>query len=174
MSTIKIEHVDPNSGRSIAFDIMRRRGAVDPKKPAMKSAPDGTSVAPVTTAGDATHDAQGRRVDPNYPNDEVSETFVLRHGQFKVLSLSGELMLREVGETELAERERVVRERSEIEAEVTRERAAKTEAERVKKLEAERAERKAVIEKEAGAEMPADQAAKVNAMPKSPQPVQPR
>lgn len=114
---IKIEHVDPSTSRSIAFDIMRSATAKDP---------DGK---PVTAP------------------EEIAETFVLRHGQFKVLSLSGNLVLREVSEAELAERERVVREEAELRAEVARETAAKAEAERVAKLEAERAERKAEIER---------------------------
>jgi hypothetical protein len=105
MSTVKIEHVNPNSGRSIAFDIMS--------------------------------------------GDEVKDTFVLRHGEFRIFNLSGGLMLHEVSMAELAERERKAAEVAELEAEVARERKAKEEHEHAEKVKAERDAKKAEIEAKA-------------------------
>lgn len=105
MSTVKIEHVNPNSGRSVAFDIVS--------------------------------------------GDEVKDTFVLRHGEFRLFNLSGGLMLHEVSMEALADRERKVREDAEIEAEVARERKAKEEQDHAEKVKADREAKKAEIEAKA-------------------------
>jgi hypothetical protein len=85
MSTLKIEHANPNTAHPIAFDVMS--------------------------------------------GDEVRETIVLAPNHFKIIELSGGLVLHEVSE---------------------RERKAKEDAEHAEKVEAERVERKAKIEAEAG------------------------
>lgn len=112
MSTIKIEHVDPNTSHPIAFDIM----------------------APAEDGGGEL---------------AIQRTFVLRHGQFEVLALTGELILHEVSPSQLKERHRIAKEKSDLAAEVAREKAAVAEAERVQKLDEERAAHKAEIEKAA-------------------------
>lgn len=108
MSTVKIEHVNPNSGRSVAFDIMS--------------------------------------------GDEVKETFVLRHGEFRLFNMSGALVLREVSVEALAERDRKAREDAELEAEVARDRKAKKEREHAEKVKAERDAKKAEMEAKAAEE----------------------
>lgn len=108
MSTVKIEHVNPNSGRSVGFDIMS--------------------------------------------GDEVKDTFVLRHGEFRLFNMSGGLMLHEVSMAELDERERKAAEAAELEAEVARERKAKEDREHAEKVKAEREAKKAEIEAKAAEE----------------------
>lgn len=111
MSTLKIEHANPNTAHPIAFDVMS--------------------------------------------GDEVRETIVLAPNHFKIIELSGGLVLHEVSGAALAERERVKQEEIALEAEVARERKAKEDAEHAEKVEAERAEHKAKIEAEAGDSEPA-------------------
>jgi hypothetical protein len=94
MSTIKIEHVDPNSSRAIAFDIMS--------------------------------------------GSEVKDTFVLeRSGSFKILELSGNLVLHEVSEGELTERDRLVREEQEAAAAKMKAVLDKADAKKAKEVAAE-------------------------------------
>lgn len=111
MSTVKLEHVNPLTGKPVAFDILVR------------------------------------------DSDEVRETFVLNHGQFRIFDLAGGLVLREVSAEEIAERERKLREQAELEAEVARERQAKEDAAQAERVAAEKAERKAEVERLAGGEM---------------------
>lgn len=117
MSTIKIEHVNPITGKPVAFDILGR------------------------------------------DSDDVRDTFVLNHGQSKIMDLSGGLVLREVSVAEIAERERLAREEQENAAAFMRLRKAEEDAAHIARVAAEQAERQAEIDRLAADKPPADPAA---------------
>lgn len=121
MSTVKIEHVNPNTSHPIAFDVM---------------APKSDNPAP-----------EGAVLDKD--GNEIRETMIIAPGHFRIMDLSGGLMLHEVSQAELTERERKIGEQAELEAEVARERKAKADQEHAEKVKAEREEHKKKIEAEA-------------------------
>lgn len=147
MSTVKIEHANPATAHPIAFDIMAapRKDAEGHAIEAVKN-PDGTATYPDGTV--VTLDRDG---------NEVRETLILAPGHFRIIELSGGLMLHEVSTVELAERQRLIQERVDLEAEVARERKAREDAARTEEIEAERAERKAEIERRAGEPVAGDE-----------------
>lgn len=136
MSTVKIEHVNPNTSHAIAFDVMAqpRRDKAGNEIKAERN-PDGTATYPDGTV--VTVDRDGR---------EIRDTIVLSHGHFKIIELSGGLMLHEVSAAELAERQRLIQEQRDLKAEVARERKAKDDRDHAERIEAERKEHKARIE----------------------------
>lgn len=79
--------------------------------------------------------------------EDVKETFVLRHGEFRLFNMGGGLVLHEISMADLREREREAAEEAELEAEVARERKAKADAEHAEKVRQEREDKKAEIEK---------------------------
>lgn len=154
MSLVKIEHADPHSSQPIAFDVVRAvpKDAPDAHSETSDDAPvraEGTDQPrdkPLTV--DEKHALRGIRPD-RYPNEEVMETVVIRPGHFHLMSLSG-FALREVGMAEVNERERIVRERIEQDAEIAREVKAKQVEEQRERDEKAYQERKAAVEKASG------------------------
>jgi len=148
MSTVKIEHVNPNTSHPIAFDVLTEvRQDKDGKPVKSTKNPDGTLIY---------EDGTVVQVDRN--GHEIRETMVIAPGHFRILSLSGGLMLHEVSTAELAERERKIGERAELEAEVARERKAKADKEHAEKVAKEREEHKKKIEAEAAKPVAGDAA----------------
>jgi hypothetical protein len=138
MSTVKIEHVNPNTSHAIAFDmIFAARKDKDGNPVKSTKNPDGT----------LTYD-DGTIVNVDRDGNEIRETMIIAPGHFKVISLSGGLMLHEVSQAELTERERKIGEQAELEAEVRRERKAKEDHEHAEKVKAEREDHKKKIEAE--------------------------
>ncbi len=139
MSTVKIEHVNPNTAHPIAFDVVsypRKDKDGNPVKSTKN--PDGTMTY-----------EDGSIVSVDKDGNELRETMVIAPGHFRLLNLSGGLMLHEVSRAELTERDRKVAEQREIEAEVARERQAKEDHDRAEQAKAEREEHKKKIEAEA-------------------------
>jgi cell envelope opacity-associated protein A len=142
MSTVKIEHVNPNTSHPIAFDMLSApRKDKDGKPVKSTKNPDGTLSY-----------EDGTIVHVDKDGNEIRETMVIQPGHFRIISLSGGLMLHEVSQVELAERERKLGERAELEAEVARERKRKADHEHAEKMKAEREEHKKKIEAEAAKE----------------------
>lgn len=139
MSTVKIEHVNPNTSHPIAFDVLT----------APRRDKDGNAVKSTKNSDGAVTYEDGTIVTVDQDGNEIRETMVIAPGHFRVLSLSGGLMLHEVSQAELTERERKIGEQQELEAEVKRERKAKEDAEHAERVKKEREEHKAKIEKAA-------------------------
>lgn len=136
MTTLKIEHVNPNTSQAIAFDVMAApRRDNDGNEIKAELNPDGTATYPDGTVVNV--DSDGR---------EISQTIVLSHGQSRIIELNGGLMLHEVSTAELAERQRKIQEHADLEAEVARERKAKEDRDHAERVEAERQARKEEIE----------------------------
>lgn len=139
MSTVKIEHVNPNTSHPIAFDVMT----------APRKDKDGNAVQSTKNPDGTLTYEDGTVVQVDRDGNEIRETMTIAPGHFRIIELSGGLMLHEVSQAELTERERKVTERQEIEAEVARERKAKADQEHAEKVRAEREEHKKKIEAEA-------------------------
>lgn len=137
MSTVKIEHVNPNTSHPIAFDVLA----------APRKDKGGNSVKSTKNPDGTLTYEDGTVVTVDRDGHEIRETMIIAPGHFKVLSLSGGLMLHEVSQAELHERERKIGEQQEIEAEVARERKAKADQEHAERVKKEREEHKAKIEK---------------------------
>lgn len=138
MSVVKIEHVDPTTSNPIAFDVMAIPRK-DKEGKAIKSTknPDGTLTY-----------EDGTVVTVDNDGNEIRETMVIQPGHFRIINLSGGLMLHEVSQAELDERDRKVKERVDIEAEVARDRKAKDDKTNADKVAKEREDYKKVVEAE--------------------------
>jgi hypothetical protein len=139
MSTVKIEHVNPNTAHPIAFDMLS----------APRKDKDGNPVKSTKNDDGTLTYEDGTVVHVDKDGNEIRDTMIIAPGHFKILSLSGGLMLHEVSQAELTERDRKISEQRELQAEVARERKAKEDHEHAEKVKAEREEHKKKIADEA-------------------------